>query len=169
MLSMCVFQLVVVWMVTLKHWSESIISNLCSCMSYIVGDGLDCLVTRRIWQLLGWNSICQSYSHLNMLLMSFWSSFESVSFWIFLYNTQSSANRRAVNNCTYSRRSLIKRSNMSGPNTCFQDAWQHYCKLQSLIYKMWRQSMNLGVRWRHRIRLRSWRLVQQRLISNRLT
>ena len=132
-------------------------------------DGLCFLVTRRSWQLLGWNSICQSDSHLNMLLMSFWSSFESVTFWIFLYNTQSSANRRAVDICTFSGRSLIKGSNMSGPNTCFQCAWQHYCKLQSLIYKMWRQSMNLGVNWRHGIRLLSWWLVQQRLISNRLT
>jgi hypothetical protein len=35
-----------------------------------VGDSLRLLVTRRSWHLLGWNSICQSDSHLSKLFIS---------------------------------------------------------------------------------------------------
>jgi hypothetical protein len=58
--------------------------------------GLRLFVAHRSWHLLGWNSICQSDSHLRKLFISSCSSFESASFWIFQYNAQSSANTCTV-------------------------------------------------------------------------
>ena len=57
----------------------------------------------------------QSDSHLSKFFIYSCSSFESASFQIFLYNTQSSANRR----------------------TGFQNVWKHYCKLYTSKFYMY--------------------------------
>ena len=78
-----------------------------------------CRVTLIEWHLATLNFICQSASHCPKLVRSSCKVKQSWSECIFLYRTQSSANRR-TEDLMLSGRSFMKRRNRTGPKT---DPW----------------------------------------------